>query len=116
MLRAVVRFNETDLKEMRVNSIRRTIFASAEKRVASDPQETCYESDASVEQPDAIKRFLRNEIAVPSSTILNLWQFHPNASHDYNREEESIILKLKETTDKQTRRYFCSAAYAGNTR
>lgn len=72
MLRAVVRFNETDLKEMRVNSIRRTIFASAENRVASDPQETCYESDASVEQPDAIKRFLRNEIAVPSSTILNL--------------------------------------------
>lgn len=116
MFRAVVHFNETDLEEIRVNSIRRTIFVSEEKRVVSDPQETCRESNASVEQPDTIERFFRNEIVVPSWTILSLWQFYPNVSHDYNREEESIILKLNEMADKQTRRYFCSAAYAGNTR
>lgn len=112
MFRAVVHFNETDLEEIRVNSIRRTIFVSEEKRVVSDPQETCRESNASVE----IKRFFRNEIVVPSWTNLSLWQFYPNVSQDYNREEESIILKLNEMADKQTRRYFCSAAYAGNTR
>lgn len=56
MFRAVLRFNETDLKEIRDNSVRRTIFVSEEEHVVSDPRETRYESNASVEQADTIER------------------------------------------------------------